>query len=303
MLEGKSAVVTGGGRGVGRAVALALGGLGASVVVNDIGGAIDGSGQDRGVADEVVRLLQAGGGAAVANYASVASMDGAQSLIDAALSEYGRLDILVNCAGNSIQALPWEMTEEAWDSVTTTHLKGHFACMRAASVPMIAQGSGSMVAVSSSASLLGVADAPAYCAAKAGILGLMRSFALALEPHGVTVNAIVPSTTTRMSPAPSLDRLRQRAAAAGIGTADALGEEELRHKLLHPDTIANFVAFLASPAASGITGSAFAVTGGHVGLYGAPEEVAVLDRPGGAWSVEDLADAVPGSGLTRRTIR
>jgi NAD(P)-dependent dehydrogenase (short-subunit alcohol dehydrogenase family) len=131
----------------------------------------------------------------------------------------------------------------------------------------------------------------------------MRSFALALEPSGVNVNAIVPSTTTRLSPAPPLSRLRQRAAAVGIERAATLSEEALRELLLHPHTIANFVAFLATPEGAGITGSAFSLTGGHIGLYAASEEVATLDRPGGVWEVDDLVATVPGSGLARRMLR
>lgn len=267
--------MTGAGRGIGRAVAGSLARAGAAVVVNDTGGAVDGSHPDRAVAERAATELRRAGAVATAHHESVATMAGGQSLVDAALAEHGRLDVLVNCAGNSIQALPWDMDETAWDAVVATHLKGHFSCMRAAAAPMRAQGSGCMVAVSSRAGLSGVADAPAYSAAKAGIIGLMRSFALALEPSGVTVNAIVPSAATRLSP----------------------------RTLAGPDGVAEFVTYLATPDARSVTGSVFALSGGHVGLYGPSEEVASLDRPGAGWDLEALLGALPGSGLTARTLR
>lgn len=300
---GTVAAVTGAGRGLGEAIAFALAARGTAVVVNDTGAAIDGSGSDPRVADSVAAQIVRAGGRAVAHHASVATMAGGRSLVDTAIDRFGRLDVLVNCAGNSVQAPPWEFPEDAWDAVVDTHLKGHFSCMRAAAVPMRAQGSGRMVAVSSQAGLHGVADAPAYCAAKAGVIGLMKSFALALEPAGVTVNAIVPSATTRLSPPPPRDVLLARAAAAGVATAAELPEDQLRHMLGGPTTIANFVAYLAGPEASDITGSVFTVSGGHVGLLGAPTEVASLDRPGGSWDEDDLANALRAGGLHRRTLR
>lgn len=297
-LDGKVAAVTGGGRGIGRNVALGLARLGVRIVVNDIGADIDGRGGSRDVAESVVADI--GSEDAVAHVESVATFAGAQSLVDCALSHFGRLDIVVNCAGNSIMGLPWELSEADWDSVVDTHLKGHFAVMRAASAPMRGQCSGTLIAVTSRAGLNGVANSPAYSSAKAGIIGLTRSFARALAPYRATVNAITPSASTRLSEPPAdIEALRARALVMGIVEAGQRTESDLRQMMEDTTTIENLVAFLATPAASPITGRIFTVSNRHIGLVGPWAEIAVLDADGQPWSLDGLLGAVPTSELGR----
>jgi NAD(P)-dependent dehydrogenase (short-subunit alcohol dehydrogenase family) len=294
------AAVTGGGRGIGRNIARRLANLGVRVVVNDIGAAIDGRGVSGDVAGAVVADIAAASGDAVAHVESVATFAGAESLVDCALSSFGRLDIVVNCAGNSIMGLPWELSEADWDSVVDTHLKGHFAVMRAASVPMRAQCSGTVIAVTSRAGLNGVANSPAYSSAKAGIIGLTRSFALAMAPYRTTVNAITPSASTRLSEPPAdIEALRARALGMGIVEARERSASDLRQLMEDTTTIDNLVAFLATPAASAITGRIFTVSNRHIGLLGPWDEVAVLDADGRPWSLDALLGAFPTSELGR----
>jgi NAD(P)-dependent dehydrogenase (short-subunit alcohol dehydrogenase family) len=299
-LDGKVAAVTGGGRGIGRNIARRLGRLGARVVVNDIGAGIDGRGTSADIAASVVADIRKESGDAVAHVESVATFAGAESLVDCARSHFGRLDIVVNCAGNSIMGLPWELSEADWDSVVDTHLKGHFAVMRAASVPMRAQCSGTVVAVTSRAGLNGVANSPAYSSAKAGIIGLTRSFARALAPYQATVNAITPSASTRLSEPPAdIEALRARALGMGIAEAGMRSANDLRQMMEDTTTIENLVAFLATPASSRITGRVFTVSNRHIGLLGPWEEIAVLDADGQPWSLEALLGAVATSELGR----
>jgi NAD(P)-dependent dehydrogenase (short-subunit alcohol dehydrogenase family) len=299
-LDGKVAAVTGAGRGIGRNIARSLARLGVAVVVNDIGAGIDGRGARADVADSVVSEIREVSGAAVAHMDSVATFAGAASLIDCALSHFGRLDIVVNCAGNSIMGLPWEMSETEWDSVVDTHLKGHFAVMRAASAPMRDQRSGTVIAVTSRAGPNGVANSPAYSSAKAGIMGLTRSFALALAPYQATVNAIMPSASTRLSEPPAeIDALRVRALGMGIVEAADRSPAELRQMMEDTTTIESLVAFLATPAAARITGRIFTVSNRHIGLVRPWEETAVLDADGQPWTLEALSAAVPTSRLGR----
>jgi NAD(P)-dependent dehydrogenase (short-subunit alcohol dehydrogenase family) len=302
-LQGRVAAVTGAGRGIGANIARALARAGASVVVNDIGADIDGTGRSDDIANGVVDTIAAAGGQAVVHNRSIATFAGADSLVSRALDAYGRLDVVVNCAGNSIMGLPWEMSEEQWDSVIDTHLKGHFGVMRAASVPMREQRSGTMITVTSRAGLFGVAESPAYCSAKAGITGLTKSFALAMAPYNVNVNAIAPSATTRMSvPPDDIERLRIRALGMGITEAEEHSADELRHMMEDTSTIENWVAYLASPAGTEITGSLFTVSNRHIGLLGPWGEIATLDAEGEPWTLEALTTAVPGAAIAQPTI-
>jgi NAD(P)-dependent dehydrogenase (short-subunit alcohol dehydrogenase family) len=250
-----------------------------------------------------VEEIEAKGGDAIANYDSVATFAGADSLVDTAMALRARIDILVNCAGIAVMALPWEMSESEWDSVIDVHLKGHFAVMRAVSGPMRTQRSGTVITVSSRAGLFGVADSPAYCSAKAGITGLTKAFALALHSYGATVNAIVPSATTRMSPPPAdLERLRARARTMAITEAESASAEELRLMMEDTSTIENWIRYLATPAAAAITGNIYVVAGRHIGLLGPWNELVALDAGEHPWSLEALRDAVPASGLGQSTL-
>jgi NAD(P)-dependent dehydrogenase (short-subunit alcohol dehydrogenase family) len=292
-LAGKVAVVTGAGGGIGAATATRLAAEGASVVVNDVGAELDGSATDASKAQTSAQAIIDAGGAAVASTESIASFAGAQAVVETAVSTYGRLDMLVLCAGNSAQVTPQDMTEDFWDLTMAIHLKGHFACMRAAMDPIAATGGGAMVAITSHVGLYGLPDAPAYCAAKAGITGLTKSMAQACQPLGITVNAVAPSAVTRMSDTVPVDILRQRASAAGITLPDSMTEDEIRLALIgDPLAVANFIAYLGTDAAREVTGQIFAVIGGHVATFAPWTEASTRDKAG-IWEIDELAGQVP----------
>ncbi|HEY7362459.1 MAG TPA: SDR family NAD(P)-dependent oxidoreductase, partial [Methylomirabilota bacterium] len=199
LLDGKVAVVTGGGTGIGRAVSLGLAVAGASVVVNDYGVSVDGRDPSSEPANHVVAEIIRGGGRAVATPESVATMAGGRNVVELALKEFGDLHILVCCAGILRERMIFNMTEEEWDAVIAVHLKGHFATMRYASAHMREKKTGSIVTFTSSAGLEGSPGQPNYSAAKEGIVGLTRSTALAMAKYGVRCNAIAPTADTRMT--------------------------------------------------------------------------------------------------------
>ena len=270
LLDGKVAVVTGGGTGIGRAVSLDLARSGASVVVNDYGVSVDGRDPSSAPANEVVELIRKGGGKAIASPESVATMAGGKAVIDLALREFGDLHVLVCCAGILRERMIFNMTEEEWDAVIAVHLKGHFTTMRYASAHMREKKSGSIVGFTSSAGLEGSPGQPNYSAAKEGIVGLMRSTALAMAKYGVRCNAIAPTADTRMT---------QRLPDSRRGAATATP----------PEAIGPVVTFLASDRAAHITGQVIAVRGNEVSVYAQPAPLRTLT---GAepWTGEKLAD-------------
>jgi NAD(P)-dependent dehydrogenase (short-subunit alcohol dehydrogenase family) len=280
--DGKVSVVTGAGRGIGRATALLLAGLGSKVVVNDPGVSMDGSGRDQSAADMVVSEINDRGGVAVANYDSVATIDGGENAIKTALDAFGRLDILVNVAGILRDRMIFNMTEEDWDSVIAVHLKGHFACTRAAAQVMRQQRSGRIINFSSESGTRGNAGQANYGAAKSGVAGFTRVVARDLGPYHITCNAIVPRAWTRMTEA--LPALRP-------GETGASAEERLKH--MAPEMVAPMVAFLASDAAWNINGQMFLVYAGTVALLKHPVPQRTLHKRG-AWSVDELIERIPG---------
>ena len=273
-LKGKSAVVTGGGSGgIGRAVALALAAEGAKVVVNDIGRSHDG----KSIADEVVEEITKSKGIAVANYDNVATMQGGENIIKTATSNFGRIDILVNCAGNIIPVQNTEMTEEQWDSIIDVHLKGHFSCNKAAMLEMIKQKGGRIINISSRAAAGG--GNVAYCAAKAGILALTSTLAADLKEYGITVNAILPSADTKLFPGKIRTPLNFPAAL-----------------WMEPEYVAPMIVYLATDEAREITGRYFYAAGGDICLFARP-----LELPGGAhlfirkmgkWTIDELNEVI-----------
>ncbi|MGP3974930.1 3-oxoacyl-ACP reductase [Streptomyces sp. 8N114] len=280
-LQGRTAVVTGAGRGLGRAEALELARLGARVVVNDVG--VDGRAGDGGAsaapAEQVAAEIRAAGGEAVAHHGDVADFGQARGLIRLALDTFGSLEVLVNNAGILRDRMVFSMTEEEWDTVVRVHLKGHFntthfaaAHWREASKAAGGPVYGRIVNTSSEAFLAGSPGQPNYAAAKGGIVGLTTSTADALAKYGVTVNAICPRARTRMTedvfkgfevPADGLDPLA-------------------------PAHVSPLVGYLASPAAARVNGQLLVVHGGMVALLERPKVAAKFDTAKDVFTVEEL---------------
>ncbi|MEU6536787.1 3-oxoacyl-ACP reductase [Streptomyces sp. NPDC047000] len=287
-LAGLSAIVTGAGRGLGRAEALELARLGAAVVVNDYGQpGRDGSGAASATpAEEVAAEIRAAGGTALAATGDVSDFRQARLLVESAVSEFGKLDILVNNAGILRDRMVFSMTEDEWDSVIRVHLKGHFNTTRFAAAhwrerSKAAGGGpvyGRIVNTSSEAFLAGSAGQPNYAAAKGGIVGLTTSSALALAKYGVTANVICPRARTRMT----------EDVFAGIGQP-ADGEGGLDP--LAPEHVAPLVGYLASPAAARLNGQLLVVHGGMVAVVERPRVRAQFDSKQDTFSYDEL-DAV-----------
>jgi len=292
-LKGKVAVVTGAGRGLGRCHALALAAEGAKLVINDLGGAVDGSGADKSPADEVVAEIGKMGGEAVANYDSVVTMEGGEKIIKAAIDNFGRLDILVNNAGVLRDRMVFNMTEEEWDTVISVHLKGHFACTKPACVVFRQQRSGRIINTSSEAGLGNMGQAN-YSAAKEGIVGFTRTVARDMGRYGVTCNAIRPRAATRMTVTPELKAAWEKRAKMGMGGAGAEaaapGVPDL--SAMAPEAVSPMVVFLCTDEAANINGRNFLVTGGEVSLYSEPENWRSIFKEG-TWTVDELCKLVP----------
>ncbi|GBD16474.1 Putative short-chain type dehydrogenase/reductase [bacterium HR26] len=283
-LEGKVALVTGAGRGIGRGIALLLAREGAAVVVNDLGTALNGEGQDESVAQQVVAEIQGFGGRAVANTESVADYAAAGRMVEQALEAFGRLDVVVNVAGILRDRMIFNMTEEEWDAVSAVHLNGTFNVCRQASALMRQQGSGRIINFSS-VSAWGSPGQPNYAAAKYGILGLTAVLANSMAKYNVTANAILPYATTRMID--STPRGQEFARVHGKPPSElAEGTEG------DPANVAPMVAFLATDEAAGINGHFFGVRGYTISIYSHWELAAVLRKEGG-WSPAEIAEVFP----------
>jgi len=263
-------VVTGGGTGIGRAVSIGLAAAGAKVVVNDYGVGVDGRDPSSAPANEVVGVIQKAGGQATASPESVATMAGGKAVVGLALKEFGDLDILVCCAGILRERMIFNMSEEEWDAVIAVHLKGHFTVMQPATAHMREKKRGCIIGFTSTAGLEGSPGQPNYSAAKEGIVGLMRSTALAMAKYGVRCNAISPTADTRMT---------QRLPSERRGAATATP----------PEAIAPVVAFLASDRAAHITGQVIGVRGTEVSVYSHPATLRTATKVA-PWTPEDLAE-------------
>jgi len=285
-LTGKVAVVTGAGRGIGRGIALLLAQEGAAVVVNDIGGSVDGSGQSASPAEDVVATITAAGGRAVANGDSVADYTAAQRLIDTAVKEFGRIDILVNNAGILRDRMIFNLSEEDFDAVIAVHLKGTFNCTRHAAVHMRQQKWGRIISMSSTSGLYGNAGQANYGAAKDGIAGLTRVVSRDLGKYGVTANAIAPAAATRMLATipDAARRLRPGRPATPPGDLPPLR--------MDPDDVAPFAVYLATEAAGDINGQTFLVRGGVISLLNYPAPVRTITKHG-RWTPEEIAALFP----------
>lgn len=281
-LEGLTAIVTGAGRGLGRAEALELARLGACVVVNDYGQpGRDGSGAASAApAEDVAAEIRAAGGQAVAHLGDVADHEQARALVQLAIDTYGKLDILVNNAGILRDRMVFSMTEDEWDSVIRVHLKGHFNTTHFAAVHWRERAKaaggpvhGRIINTSSEAFLAGSAGQPNYAAAKGGIVGLTTSTALALAKYGVTANAICPRARTRMT----------EDVFAGFQEP-----QDGRIDALAPEHVAPLVGYLAAPAAANVNGQLLVVHGGMVAIAERPRIVAKFDTAKDVFSFEEL---------------
>jgi NAD(P)-dependent dehydrogenase (short-subunit alcohol dehydrogenase family) len=281
LLRGKVAVVTGAARGIGREIALLFAQQGARVVVNDYGGSESGSGGGKTPADEVVEAIRTGGGHAVANYESVASMAGGKSIVDTAVTTFGRIDIVVNNAGILRDRMIFNMSEEEWDAVIGTHLKGSFAVTRAAAPLMREQKSGRFINMTSTSGLVGNVGQANYAAAKLGVVGLTRVTALDMARYNVTANCISPFAWTRM-----------------IGTIPTATEAQQARvekiKKMSPAHIAPLAAFLASDEAKDVSGQIFGVRGKEIMLFGHHRPMMRVHHADG-WTPERIAEMFPGT--------
>jgi NAD(P)-dependent dehydrogenase (short-subunit alcohol dehydrogenase family) len=278
-LLGKVAIVTGGGRGIGREECVLLARQGASVVVNDPGSALDGSASEERPADEVASLIKKAGGRAIASYESVTSFEGAKRIVDAAVSTYGRLDALINNAGIIRDRMVFNMSEEEFDSVIAVHLKGHFNMTRWASAYWRQEAKKGevvprhIVNTTSAAGLIGNVGQTNYGAAKAGIAAMTRIWSMELESNGVRVNAIAPVARTRLT-------------EATFGEIDTSAES---FDLMSPANIAPIAVFLASDRSNHISGEVFSIRGGDLDRQQtwSPVKSISQDR---TYTVEELAE-------------
>lgn len=277
LLEGKVALVTGGGRGIGRGIALAMAEAGADVVINDLGASLDGRQDGEQPAREVAGLIEAMGGRAVVDGGSVADWDAAQRMVETAVQAFGRIDIVVNNAGILRDVMFHRMTEQEFDDVLAVHLKGSFNVSRAAAPHFKAQGSGSYVHMTSTSGLIGNFGQANYSAAKLGIVALSKSIALDMQKFGVRSNAVAPFAWTRMIDSIPNETPEQQKRVEGL-------------KKLVPERVAPFVVGLCADAASHVTGQVFGVRNNEIFLFSQPRPVRSAHR-GDGWTPESVVDA------------
>ena len=276
MMDGKVAVVTGAGGGIGRATALELAANGAMVVVNDIGGTVTGEGRDAGPAARVVAEItqKHGAGRAVANAGSVASWEDAQRRVQDAIDNFGRIDMVVNNAGILRDRMFHYMSVEEWDAVIKVHLYGAFHVSRAAVPHFRKQESGAYVHITSTSGLIGSVGQTNYGAAKLGIAGLSRCIAMDMQRYNIRSNCIGPHAFSRM-----------------IETVPGQTEEQMkaRAEKTKPDHIAKLISFLGTDAAAKVSGQIFGVRGNEIYLYNQPRPIRIMARTDG-WTSENLAE-------------
>ena len=281
VIDGRVAIVTGGGRGIGASISKLFAAEGAKVVVNDLGGHTDGTGADTGPASEVVEEIKAAGGAAVADGGDIADVATGERLVDTAVKEFGKLDIVVNVAGILRDRMIFNLTEDDWDAVIRVHLKGHYSTVRPASAYWRSQrnpqGHYRVINFTSVSGLDGSPGQPNYAAAKMGIIGLTYSLAQGLARYGVTANAIAPGASTRLTATVPEDKRVVREAAPS--------EEDLERS---PDNIAPVALFMASEQSDWLTGRVVSSSGYEVGLYENPQIIRQVSSTA-PWEYSKLA--------------
>ncbi|MGV9908036.1 SDR family NAD(P)-dependent oxidoreductase [Streptomyces tendae] len=278
-LNGKVAVVTGSGRGLGRAYAEALAAAGACVVVNDV---------DAEAVDAAVAAITEAGGKAAGAVAAVGDSEAAELLTETAVREFGRLDVLVTNAGILRDRVLWKMTDDDFDAVVKVHLRGTFTCARAVAVRMREQGEGGrIVLISSPAGQRGNFGQTNYAAAKAGIVAMARTWAMELSRAGITVNAVVPVAATEMTKTvPAFGPVIEEAERTGAPLPDWLRKDE---GLGTVEDVASLITFLASDGSKDVTGQAIGIGGDRLALWSHPAEKAVAFADGG-WSADTIAE-------------
>lgn len=276
LLANKVVAVTGAGRGIGRGIAIMCACEGAHVVVNDYGGAVDGSGHDLGPAHDVVAEIKASGGSAVANTSSIVDPAGAASIVQSAISSFGRIDAVVNNAGFVRDAIFHKMSHADWRAVVDVHLNGYFYVARAAAPHFKEQKSGAFVHLTSTSGLIGNFGQSNYSAAKAGVVGLSTSIALDMQRYGVRSNCIAPFAWSRLIATIPTDTEEQRARVERI-------------KEMTPEKIAPVAALLCSDAAADVTAQIFAIRKNEIFLFSRPQVIRSAHRSNG-WTPQSVAD-------------
>ncbi len=293
-LKGKVAIVTGSGRGIGRAEAMALAAEGAKVVINDLGAASDGSGKSASPAEEVCQEIKKLGGEAVPNFDSVATWAGGENIVKTAIDNFGRIDILVNNAGILRDKMVFNMTEEEWDIIIKIHLYGHFYCTRAATPYMRQQRSGRIINTSSIAGLGNMGQAN-YSAAKEGIVGFTRTVARDMGKYGVTCNALRPNAATRMTVTDELLAAWKKQFVDAGGTDEKVFKEMIDKMVLSskPEHIAPVVVWLATEEAANVNGATFFISSNDIGIYAEPAVTQKITKAEGFWTVDELVAITP----------
>ena len=297
-LKDKVAVITGSGRGVGRGIALLMASEGAKVVVNDLGGAVTGAGSSSAPADEVVDEIKKMGGQAVANYDSVATVEGGEKIIKTAIDSFNRIDILVNNAGILRDRMIFNMAPEEWDAVIKVHLYGVFNCTKPASVVMRQQRWGRVISMTSTSGVIGNSGQANYGAAKMGIVGFTYVCARDLGKYGVTVNAIAPAAATRMTMSDEVKAAQAIRAARGLAGAGPASQAPPKDTPpaprggADPEDVAPLVTYLATEQAANINGRVFYASGGQLSLFSNPEMIKNIYKQG-RWTLDELMGLMP----------
>ncbi|HLU02374.1 MAG TPA: SDR family oxidoreductase [Advenella sp.] len=289
LLEGKVAIVTGAGRGIGREIALMMAAEGASVVANDMGASLDGEGNDNAPASQTVQEIIANGGAAVANFNSVADHDSMRDMVAEAVKAFGTVDIVVNNAGILRDSIFHKMTFEQWDAVIKVHLYGSFNVSRAAAEIFRKQESGAFVHMVSTSGLIGSIGQANYAAAKLGIAGLSRSLAMEMSRFNVRSNCIAPSAFSRMIES-----------VPGATPEEKEANLAKRRQQTRPEQIAPLAVFLASDAAKGVSGQILGARGNEFYLYNQTRPIRTLHRADG-WTPATVAQQLPKAWATAFT--